>query len=217
MSQFSHKITTSFIAFALGGLALTACQESGSRQDTATARRAEARRQAADTSEVEPEVAYSPSPNEFIEWKTATINGTQPLVGKTAALYRLLGQPDSIVSPNMDDICVSFYDKEFKYAYFKNSLLEVYGDTAVIGTLDFRHNPKLSLHTPTMRLGQATTLEDLAKEFPQAVKDQHTINVQDLGELTAVELPTGKTASDDGWILFFDKGKLVRIDYWMPC
>jgi hypothetical protein len=212
MPLLSHIRATCLLAFTLSGLALAGCQESGSQKMDA-ANRANAR--AADTAAMEREVAYASG--EYIELNSATINGKQPLIGKTTELYRVLGQPDSLVNPNLDDVCVSFYDQEFKYAYFKQSLLEVYGDTAVIGTLDFRSNSQLALHTATMRLSHATTLDDVAKEFPQAVKDQHIINVQDLGELTAVEVATSKTPSDDGWILFFDKGKLVRIDYWMPC
>jgi hypothetical protein len=214
MIQFSKKTTAYLLAFTISGLALVGCQDSGSRE---AANKPNNRPTSAnDTTEVEREVAYAPG--EYIDWNTTTINGKQPLVGKTTELYRVLGQPDSLVSPHLDDVCVSFYDnKRLKYAYFKHSQLEVYGDTAVIGTLDFRNNPQLALHAPTILLSHATTLQALAKVFPQAVKDQHIINVQDLGELTAVEVATSKNPSDDGWILFFDKGKLVRIDYWMPC
>ncbi|TGE08024.1 hypothetical protein [Hymenobacter fodinae] len=215
MTQFSHTLTTCLVAGALSGLALAGCQESGSRKAAAIETAKPNAAGSADTAAVEEEMAYAPG--EYIDWKATTINGKQPLLGKTAELYRLLGQPDSLVAPNMDEVCVSYFDKKFTYAYFKHSLLEVYGDTAVIGTLDFRNNPKLALHTPALHLSQTTTLQEVAQKFPQAVKNRHTINVQDLGELTAVELATGSTPSDDGWILFFDKDKLVRIDYWMPC
>src|ERR1035437_10119079 len=59
---------------------------------------------------------------EFIEWSSVRINGKLPLVTNTKDLYQLLGQPDSIVTPDYDDVSVRFYDlKEFKYAYIKGS------------------------------------------------------------------------------------------------
>ncbi|QJX47634.1 hypothetical protein HMJ29_12045 [Hymenobacter taeanensis] len=211
MMQLLHKGATCLTAFALSGLVLAGCQDSGSQNATTTTDTTAAN----DTTALEQEMVFAPG--EYIDWNTATLNGKQPVLGKTAELYRVLGQPDSLVSPNMNDVCVSFYDQKFQYAYFKHSQLEVYGDTAVIGTLDFRSNPQLALHTSTMRLNHTTTLDDVAKEFPEAVKGQHMVTVENLGQLTAIPLATGETPGDDAWILFFDKGKLVRIDYWMPC
>jgi hypothetical protein len=210
----SKRLVTAAVSLLV---ALGSCQESAPQKDAANTVDKATTPTSVDTSTVEPAAARAPSPNEYIDWETATINGRQPLLGKTEALFKALGHPDSLANPDMNDVCVSFYDRKFRYAYFKGSVVEVYGDTAVVGSLDFRYNPQLELHTPTMRLSHATTLEALAKQFPQAVKEQYSLNVYRIGKVTAVNLATGKDPSDDAWLLLFAGGKLIKIDYWMPC
>lgn len=196
-------------AAAISGMLAGSCQQNTRPETVATP---------ATTIAVAPELpAAVRASAEYLDWETATINGTLPLLGKTVDLFKLLGKPDSLVTPDMNDICVSYFDSQFQDAYFKQSNWEIHGDTAVVRILVFRDNPKIALHTPALLLSQATTLAELARHFPEAVKARGTMNVQNWGKLTAVNLNTGKTASDDSWILFFEGNKLVRIDYWMPC
>ncbi|RYE20549.1 MAG: hypothetical protein EOP42_27300, partial [Sphingobacteriaceae bacterium] len=51
------------------------------------------------------------SNTEYIDFDDVRINNKLPVITKANLLYKLLGKPDSIVVPNMDDVCVSFYDK----------------------------------------------------------------------------------------------------------
>ncbi|WP_141106506.1 hypothetical protein [Hymenobacter gelipurpurascens] len=207
MKLSSTTINTRLLAFSLCGMLLGSCQETTPR-DIATA--------APDVS-ADSAMASAETTGEYLDWETASLNGKQPALGKTEALYKMLGQPDSVVKPNMNEFCGSFYDKPLQYAYFKQSVVEVYGDTAVIGSLNFRNNPQLELRTAAIRLNHNTTLDELTKRFPQAAKKQGSVDVEGLGKLTTISIPTGKTPNDDAWLLFFDGGKLVRIDYWMPC
>lgn len=154
---------------------------------------------------------------EYISWDSVRINGKLPLVTKKKVLFSLIGMPDSIVSPDMNDVCVSFYDRDFKYAYLSNTQMEIYGDTAVVSSIDFRKGTKLSIKTPKLILDKNTSLVSLEKYFPKAVKEQYELKVHGIGNTVAVSIPTSKEPSDDSWLLFFLNGKLIRIDYWMPC
>ncbi|MVN21199.1 hypothetical protein [Mucilaginibacter arboris] len=154
---------------------------------------------------------------EYIDFNSVRINGKLPLITKTTLLYKLLGKPDSIVVPNMDNICTSFYDKPFKQAYIKKSNIEIYGDTAVVTSINFESRFSLDLKTKTIRLNHNTTLLELQRLFPNAVKSQTELDVDKLGKAVSVSLALSERFSDGSWLLFFKNGKLVRIDYFMPC
>jgi hypothetical protein len=155
--------------------------------------------------------------NEFIDWNLVRINGKLPMITNTKDLYKLLGQPDSIVTPNYDDVSVRYYDlKEFKYAYIKESQFEIYGDTAVISFLNFEKQPDLEFKAGTLTLNHNTTIAELKKLFPKAMKEMGEINVYQTGKFMCIRLETSKYMEDDAWLLFFRKDKLVRIDFWMP-
>jgi hypothetical protein len=154
--------------------------------------------------------------DEYIEWDKVRINGKLPTITTAKLLYATLGKPDSIVTPNMHEVCVSFYDKPFKWVYFKGSNFELYGDTVVISTLNFRQ-PGLVFTAGKLVLDGNTTLKDLAKVFPKSAKDQSTMSLGDNEMVISISINTGKKPSDDGWVLMFKNGKLIQIDYWMPC
>ena len=154
---------------------------------------------------------------EFILFDQVKINGRLPLKSSKAQLFKELGRPDSLAKPDMASVCVSFYDKPFTYAYFKESHAELYGDVAVVSTLEFVGNPRLKLTTPTVTLSSRTTLPELVRYFPNAVKARSEMDVHRKGKYMTVHIATGKTAAEDYWILFFRNGRLARLDYWMPC
>ena len=119
--------------------------------------------------------------------------------------------------PDLDQECVSFFTRTFRRGYARGTTVEVYGDTAVVTSLDVQRQPSLTLQVGRLRLNHATTLADLAKSFPRAVRRQGPLNDSELGPVVAVSLAPGRVPSDDQWQLLFKNGKLVRIDYWMPC
>lgn len=152
---------------------------------------------------------------EYLDWRSMRINGELPLLTSMDSLLHFVGQADSTVTP--DDVCVSFYDQPFVYGYFKGIEAEIYGDTVVITSLNFRENHELFVKSAMMTLSHRISLTDLEALFPNAVKAKREIDIYGLGPAMAVTLMTAKNPTDDAWLLFFSEGKLIRMDYWMPC
>lgn len=152
---------------------------------------------------------------EYLVVEGLVLNGQSDLVSRTATIFRILGQPDSLIST--DDYCMPFYDKPFKVAYCKESIVEVYGDTAVVSSINFRHNPKLELQTPIITLSHSTTLAEVAKHFPNAVKNRNWVNYSRKGRRQVVSLETGEVPSDYSWMLVFAGEKLESIALYTSC
>ena len=158
-----------------------------------------------------------PLDNEFLDLNVMRLNGKLPLITKTKSLFKLLGKPDSLIIPSLDDFCSSYLDKPVQLAYYKSSVFEVFGDTIVLTTINFKNNPKINVKTPLITLNFKTTLKDLENIFPNAVKDKYPLDHYELGKVTTVNLRTSKNYSDDSWLLFFIDNKLISIQYWTPC
>ncbi len=154
---------------------------------------------------------------EYLKWDTATLNGRLPMMSTKKAMIKELGPLDSLIAVDVNEGCGYYFDQPHQNAYMKLTDFEVCGDTAVIRTISFQHEPQLTLQTGNIRLSSKTTLLELAKTFPMAVKGQSEMNVSELGKVIAVSLATGSIVTDDSWLLFFQRGKLVRIDYFIPC
>ncbi|OON68692.1 hypothetical protein [Hymenobacter sp. CRA2] len=131
------------------------------------------------------------------------------------AAWRELGSPDSVVTPDLDNECTSFFSLSFQRAYTPKAALELYGDTAVVTSLDVRKGG--GLQAGGLRLDRTTTLAELGRAFPRAVSRQSTEQDDVLGEVQMVSLDVAPPPTDDHWRLLFKDGRLVRIDYFMPC
>jgi hypothetical protein len=155
---------------------------------------------------------------EYLDFKKVTINGRLPLITDTISLYKLIGKPNQVIIPNMDDVCVSYYDKSFKELIYKSTNFELYGDTVVLSSMNFKDSPNLYLKIGKLILNHQTTLKDIEKIYPKSVKFKSQINVYKLGNLTSIYLQVGQNSlSDSSWVLFFDNERLIRIDHSMPC
>lgn len=193
----------------IGSLALSGCTEPERPQQPTKV--------APPTPETAPAASRSDT-TEYLDWTAARINGQLPLQSTPQAVWQLLGRPDSLVTPDWGQECVSFFSRTFRRGYVRGTVVEVYGDTAVVTSLDLQHQPHLTLHAGRLRLSYATTLTELAKFFPQSVRRQGPIDAYELGQVTEVSLPVSRALVDeDRWRLLFKNGRLVRIDYWMPC
>jgi hypothetical protein len=154
---------------------------------------------------------------EYIDFNEIKIQGELELISKASSLRKLLGEPDSVINSSLIDPCVFYYNKNFRYAYYQKSVVELYDDTAVLTSINFQNKASIELITPMIALNSNTTLLEVEKLFPIAVENKSEREVKGIGRTICIQLDTSKVRRDDRWLLFFINGKLIRIDYWMPC
>lgn len=107
-----HKL---LLTVLLAGLLLSSCQQDASYTS------ADATDTTAPGQNRIPQSAPTASlPIEYIDVGEVAINGSLPLMGKKAALFKVLGPPDSVVTPNMNDYCMPYYpDRALQCAYYR--------------------------------------------------------------------------------------------------
>jgi hypothetical protein len=155
---------------------------------------------------------------EYLSWDSVKINGKLPLLCKKESLYQLLGKPDSVVTPDYENICVSFFARsKFKYTYWGNSLFEEYGSQIVISSIDVEKTNKIRLSAGNIFFDNTMTLERLARLYPRSVKEAQELIIDKKGKVLSVKLATAKEEGENAWIFHFRSGKLVQVDYWIPC
>lgn len=152
---------------------------------------------------------------EYLDWRKAKINNLLPLEATENKVNLVLSQADSMVASTMEDVCGSFHDRDFKYAYFQNIEFEKYQDTLVFRSLDFENNKNNFLQVNDFVLNASSNLEQLKKYFPKAVKAVYSIHNSE--GLEAIQLEVTGSFADDKWILFFKRKNLIRIEYYIPC
>ncbi|NEM96064.1 hypothetical protein [Pontibacter burrus] len=156
---------------------------------------------------------------EYLDWNSVRINGKLPLTTSVKNIEGILGKADSVVSIDWNNTCSSGYrSAASKNAYFKGVEFEQFGDSLNFIQVNFSKEHNVFLQRGNLKLNHATTLEEVEKHFPNAVKDiSKSYYIIDGKETDAVNLPPSKELTDRQWILMFQDGKLIRIDNWLPC
>lgn len=156
---------------------------------------------------------------EYLEPFSIRINGKYPLVTSVKNINSLLGKPDSIATINWAETCSSdFRNEDSRIAYYKGIEFEQFGDSLDFQTIDFSKNKNLFLQSGDLKLDGSTTLDEIGKRYPNAVKEISKGFYQIDGKTTdSIVLPPSKELADGQWILMFQDGKLIRIDDWFPC
>jgi hypothetical protein len=157
--------------------------------------------------------------DEYLDWGRVLINGKLPLVTSVKNMEGLLGKADSVISINWDNTCSSRYASEdSKNAYFDGMQFEQFRDSLDFQQINFSKNHGVFLQSGSLKLNHATTLDEIKKHFPKAVKNiSKGFYLIDGKKTDAVNLPPSKDLSEGQWILVFQNGKLIRIDNWFPC
>lgn len=156
---------------------------------------------------------------EYLDWSSILINDNLPLTASVKSIEGLLGKADSVVSIDWSSTCSSGYrSDESKNAYFGGVEFEQFRDSLDFMQVNFSQDHSVFLQSGDLRLDHATTLEDVKKHFPNAVQNIGKGDyIIDGKETDAINLPPSKELSDRHWILMFQDGKLIRIDFWTPC
>lgn len=156
---------------------------------------------------------------EYLDWSSIRVNSKLPLTASVQSIEGLLGKVDSVVSIDWSSTCSSGYrSDESKNAYFGGVEFEQFGDSLDFMHINFSQDQSVFLQSGALKLDHATTLIEVKKHFPNAVKGIGNGYYNIYGKETdAINLPPSKELSDRQWILMFQDGKLIRIDLWTPC
>lgn len=154
--------------------------------------------------------------SEYLLYSDVKINGVLPLESNFTDFVKVVGKPDTLINFNAQNDC-QFYDAPYKYIYFQGSMFCLVKDTAIFQNINFRKRADLELKTPAITLNAKTTLTDIQKLFPKAVRKIRTVNDPDSANLRLVDIAASKEFSDEWWILLFDGDKLVSVERYGPC
>lgn len=184
---------------------------------------------AIDTSSNEPkEVSWKDI--EVMDSKDIKYQGKLPLVFSVSDFVQCFGEKDSTQSVFIDPPCNDGYfwykfdgsqtreevEKINQYWFKDGSKYQRYADSVVIE--NFKFSPKNFITYRGKRFDSNTTLQDLQKIFPNAVKSMGTIPVYEEGDLVLIILKEEPNGVSDGHLrLFLKNGKLYMMHHWVPC
>jgi hypothetical protein len=149
---------------------------------------------------------------EFLYYKTSRLNNSIPNTLSKTALIRFLGKPTK-TEPFITECALSEEQENAKvknWYYYDSTRFFVYDEKAEICEVNFR-NGKFSYTTEKIILSRNTSLRDLQKVYPASTKAA-------IRENNEIIVRIEPCASCDGYcILYFEKDKLVRLEWWEPC
>ena len=152
--------------------------------------------------------------NELINYSSCRINGTVPNTLSKNDLIKRLGKPTKIEPLRFDEECgltdEQEHAKQRNWYYYDSTRFFVYDNKADMLELNFR-NGKFVYTTDKIKLSNTTTLGDLQKVYPASTKAAIKENKGTMVKIS----PCPKC---DGYcFLYFEKGKLVKLEWWDPC
>lgn len=149
---------------------------------------------------------------EVLSYNNSKLNGSIPNSLSKTALMRSLGKPSKI-EPLEGECAMSEEEEKAKVKkcyYYDSTRFFIYDEKAEISEVNFRSG-KFTYATPKILLSKNTTIQDLQKVYPVSTKAATRENNQ-------VMVKISPCADCDGYcILYFEKGKLVRLEWWQPC
>jgi hypothetical protein len=154
---------------------------------------------------------------ETIDWESLRINGKLPLLTKVSSVHRLLGKADS-VTQHHPEACPSFFNTDdSRLSYYDGYHFEQSGDSIVFIHVDFRENKNAFLQNNDMKLNSATTLEELKRRFPNAVKGIKEVDFYDMENVDYIRLRHANPVVDGSWLLLIQDRKLIMVKEVSPC
>jgi len=131
---------------------------------------------------------------------------------------KLLEKPDSIITPNYDNVSESFESKKFKYCYIKGITFEKYNDSLVFRSIDLSKSGNWYLSYGKIKFDSETTMDEFAKSFPKSV-DENILHGTDMDKYLSISVKTARRGSsiNEQWVFMFEQShnKLIQIDYWI--
>ena len=149
---------------------------------------------------------------EFLSFKTSRINRTTPGALTKIQLLQRLGKPTKIQP--FETVCGMTEEQEKakvrNWYYYDSTKFFVYDSKAEVVEINFR-NGKFSYTTQKITLSNNTSFQELQKVYPLSAKAA-------LKESNGNIVRIRPCAVCDGYcILYFEKGKLVKLEWWEDC
>jgi hypothetical protein len=156
--------------------------------------------------------AYGQISTEVLDFTTSKLNKTVPSALTKQQLIKTLGKPPKVENYNTE--CALTEEQEQakvkKLYWYGHTQFIVFDNQAELVSIDFRTG-RFTYQTTKILLTSATTLVDVQKVYPKSVQASLKENGGKLVRL--------KPCSDcDGQcLLYFEKGKLVKLQWWEEC
>lgn len=157
-------------------------------------------------------LALAQDKEEFLNFQTSRINGSIPSALNKTDLLRILGKPTKVEAFQTD--CGMTEEEENakvrNWYYYDSTKFFVYDNKAEIVEINFRSG-KFTYTTAKIKLSNKTRFQDLQKVYPistnVAIKENN-------GKIVRIS----PCPNCDGYcLLFFEKGILVKLEWWENC
>jgi hypothetical protein len=157
-------------------------------------------------------LAFGQIKEEILNYKTSKINGSIPNALTKADLFRVLGKPTKI---EISDAECGLTEEQEKakvrnWYYYDSTKFFIFDNKAEVVEVNFR-NGKFTYNTTKIKLSNNTTIQDLQKVYPVSTKAALKENNGKIVRIRPCE-------DCDGYcLLYFEKGKLVKLEWFEPC
>lgn len=162
--------------------------------------------------------------NEVMSEKDILFNGKLPRYFTVKEFEKTFGKADSTKLLAEEEPCTYIFDTETptgnmndnKYFYKDGSRFENFKEKVAVDEFRFLKNNFILFKGK--KLSALTTVIELQKIFPNAVRDIRTMDVYGEGNLQVIQLREHENNVSDGHLnIFLKNGKLYFMHWWFPC
>ena len=161
--------------------------------------------------------------NEVMNEEDILFNGKLKRYFSLKEFEDVFGKADSIKLMSADEPCSYIFenedgskDMEDKYLYKNGSRFENTKEKVAVD--EFRFVKNNFILYKGMKLNSTTSINELHKIFPNAMKDIRSIDVYGEGKLQVIRLREDENNVSDGHInIFIKNDKLFFMHWWFPC
>lgn len=148
----------------------------------------------------------------FLNYNTGRLYGSVPNKLSKPDLLRILGKPTKIAVFEGECGLTDEQEnaKERNIYYYDSTQYFVYDNKAELYHVNFR-NGKFTYRTDKINLSNKTRFRDIEKLYPVST---HAAILENKG--TMVRIPACPDC-DSFCLLYFEKGRLVSLEWWEPC
>ncbi len=161
--------------------------------------------------------------NEVMLVEDINFNGKINRFFRIADFEKTFGKPDSTKLMSEEEPCSYVFenpdgskDKDDKYIYKNGSRFE--NNKEKVAVDEFRFLNGNFIVYKGHRIDSKTTISDLKKLFPNAIRNMDYIDVYQEGNLQYIQLREDANGISDGHVrIFFKNNRIYFLHWWFPC